>query len=151
MQPKIIQYSSQYKKDLLEISLEWLNKYNILEDIDIQMLTHPDEIIQNGGYILLSLDEDLRATGLVMLENNDDSFDILKLGVRKEAQGQGIATCLMNAAIEIAKLSKKSKLTLCSNHQLVAALHIYEKLGFQYITYTQNHFALSDISMELIL
>ena len=42
MQPKIIQYSSQYKKDLLEISLEWLNKYNILEDIDIQMLTHPD-------------------------------------------------------------------------------------------------------------
>ena len=57
MQPKIIQYSSQYKKDLLEISLEWLNKYNILEDIDIQMLSHPDEIIQNGGYILLSIDE----------------------------------------------------------------------------------------------
>lgn len=100
---------------------------------------------------MLSIDEDLRATGMVMLENNDDSFEILKLGVRKEAQGQGIATCLMNAAIEIAKLSKKSKLTLCSNHQLVAALHIYEKLGFQYITYTQNHFALSDISMELIL
>ena len=48
MKPKIIQYSPQYKHDLLEISLEWLNKYNILEDVDIQMLTHPEEIIQNG-------------------------------------------------------------------------------------------------------
>ena len=88
MQPKIIQYSSQYKKDLLEISLEWLNKYNILEDIDIQMLTHPDEIIQNGGYILLSIDEDLRATGMVMLENNDDSFEILR--------GTGTGNCHMS-------------------------------------------------------
>lgn len=151
MEPKIIQYSPQYKHDLLEISLEWLNKYNILEDVDIQMLTHPEEIIQNGGYILLSIDEHLRATGMVMLENNKDSFEILKLGVRQEAQGQGIATCLMNAAIEIANAVKKNKLTLCSNHQLVTALHIYEKLGFQYVTYSQNHFALSDISMELTL
>ena len=87
MQPKIIQYSSQYKKDLLEISLEWLNKYNILEDIDIQMLTHPDEIIQNGGYILLSIDEDLRATGMVMLENNE---------IRGSQRGTGTGNCHMS-------------------------------------------------------
>lgn len=59
---------------------------------------------------MLSVDEHLRATGMVMLENNDDSFKILKLGVRKEAQRQGIAICLMNAAIEIAKASKKVSL-----------------------------------------
>ena len=94
MQPKIIQYSSQYKKDLLEISLEWLNKYNILEDIDIQMLTHPDEIIQNGGYILLSIDEDLRATGMVMLENNDDSFENIK--IRGSQRGTGTGNCHMS-------------------------------------------------------
>lgn len=151
MKSKIIQYSPQYKKDLLEISLEWLNKYNILEDIDVQMLTNPEEILKNGGHILLSVDEKLNAIGMVMLENCDDCFEILKLGVRSDFQGNGIATALMNAAIEIARAAKKEKLTLCSNHQLVTALHIYEKLGFQYVTYAQNHFELSDISMELLL
>lgn len=156
---KIIPYHPVYQAALPEISLAWLRHYNILEDLDVEMVTHPEWILDGGGHILLAVSEKTAdagspakaVLGMVMLENNGDSGEILKLGVRENARRQGIARQLMEQLIEIAKKEGKHKLTLSSNHQLTAALRLYESMGFTYTTCDQPHFALSDIYMELLL
>ena len=155
---KIIPYEPVYLPALPEISLAWLKQYDILEDLDVEMVNHPEQILDGGGHVLLAVKdapsgdhpaEDV--LGMVMLENNGDSGEILKLGVRENARGQGIGRALMETVLEIAKKEGKHKLTLSSNHQLTSALRLYESMGFTYTTCDRPHFELSDIYMELLL
>ena len=133
---KIIPYEPVYLPALPEISLAWLKQYDILEDLDVEMVNHPERILDAGGQVLLAV-KDVRSAdhpaedvlGMVMLENNGDSGEILKLGVRENARGQGIGRALMEAVLEIAKKEGKHKLTLSSNHQLTSALRLYESKG----------------------
>lgn len=148
---KIIEYQAQYKDAILDISLEWLNKYDVLEEVDFEMLTHPERILDNGGHIFLAQDEDDKILGMVMMEDNGESCELLKFGVREICQGRGVGRQLISEAICMARAEGKQKVTLCSNHQLSAALHLYQEMGFCYVDYVENHFALSDIFMELIL
>ena len=155
---KIIPYHAAYQAALPEISLVWLKQYDILEDLDVEMVNHPEQILDSGGHVLLAVNDTLSAAhpaqdvlGMVMLENNGDSGEVLKLGVRENARCRGIGRALMEAVVEIAKKEGKHKLTLSSNHQLTFALRLYESMGFTYTTCDTPHFELSDIYMELLL
>ena len=155
---KIIPYEPVYLPALPEISLAWLKQYDILEDLDVEMVNHPEHILDGGGHVLLAVKDALsdghpaeNVLGMVMLENNGDSGEILKLGVRENARSQGIGRALMETVLKIAKEEGKHKLTLSSNHQLTSALRLYESMGFAYTTCDLPHFELSDIYMELLL
>ncbi len=148
---KIIEYEPQHQAVILNISLEWLNRYNVLEEIDIEMLTHPERILEAKGHIFLAQEEDGEISGMVMLENRGESYELLKFGVRETCQGKGIGGQLLSQAIRVARDEGKRKLTLCSNHQLSAALYLYEKMGFSYVDCAGSCYAMSDVFMELDL
>ena len=46
---KIIPYHAAYQAALPEISLAWLKQYDILEDLDVEMVNHPEQILDSGG------------------------------------------------------------------------------------------------------
>jgi putative acetyltransferase len=71
--------------------------------------------------------------------------------VAKEYQKMGISRLLLATCIDKAKELKASKIILFSNHQLKAALGLYEKHGFQYIPVEHSPFLTADIKMELVL
>ncbi len=148
---KIIKYEHKYKPFLLSIGLEWLNKYNVLEDIDIQMLSKPEEILDNDGHIFLAQAENGEIAGMVMMENCGESCEMLKLGVYEKYQGHGTGKALISAIVTQARIDGYKKVSLSTNHQLKAAIHLYEQAGFKQITYQKKQFDMSDISMELIL
>lgn len=148
---KIIGYTEEYKDVLTEISVEWLKRYDLLEDVDIEMVSNPDRMIEEGGGVFLAQEDDGEIIGMVMVEDQGDVCEILKLGVRESARGRGAGQKLMEAAIEDIRSKGKKKAVLCTNHKLASARHLYENLGFQYVDYEKNHFELSDICMELIL
>lgn len=148
---KIIRYRREYKDALMQISMEWLNRYELLEDVDIEMVSNPDRMIEEGGEVFLAQEDDGRIIGMVMVEDQGEACEILKLGVAESARGKGAGRKLMEAAIEDIRSKGKKKAVLCTNHKLAAARHLYERLGFQYVDYEKNHFDLSDISMELNL
>ena len=150
-QMKIIEYETQYQDAILEISLEWLNKYDILEEVDIEMLKYPERILEKDGHIFLAQEEDGEISGMVMLENHGESCEVLKFGVREIYQGRGIGRKLMREAIHAAKAEGKKKLTLCSNHQLSSALHLYQEIGFCYVDRVSSCFVMSDVFMEMDL
>ena len=53
------------------------------------------------------------------------------LGVAPEAQGQGVGRALVEAAAALARAAGKSRLTLGTRSEMVAARRLYERMGFR--------------------
>ena len=148
---EIIDYEDRYKQALEDISLPWLLEYDLLEPVDLEMLADPHRFIAGGGRVLLARVKD-EIVGMVMLELQGEGVcEALKFGVREEYREQGIGTALMEAVLQAARDAGQKTIVVTSNHKLKDALRIYEKLGFQYVTYSDKWFQLSDIRMELEL
>ena len=145
---EIIDYEDRYKQALEDISLPWLLEYDLLEPVDLEMLADPHRFIAGGGRVLLARVKD-EIVGMVMLELQGEGVcEALKFGVKEEYREQGIGTALMEAVIEAARAAGQKTMVVTSNHKLKSALRIYEKLGFEYVTYSDKWFQLSDIRME---
>ena len=82
--------------------------------------------------------------------NRGHGFACARRAVTMTAE-RGIGTALMEAVIQAAREAGQKTMVITSNHKLKAALRIYEKLGFQYVEYSDKWFQLSDIRMELEL
>ena len=148
---EIIDYEERYKQDLEDISLPWLLEYDLLEPVDLEMLADPHRFIAGGGRVLLAR-WDREIVGMVMLELQGDGVcEALKFGVKEAYRQRGIGTALMEAVIQAARDAGQKTIVVTSNHKLKDALRIYEKLGFEYVTYSDKWFQLSDIRMELEL
>lgn len=145
---EIIDYEERYKQDLEDISLPWLLEYDLLEPVDLEMLADPHRFIAGGGRVLLARCG-REIVGMVMLELQGGGVcEALKFGVKEEYRERGIGTALMEAVIQAARDAGQKTIVITSNHKLKAALRIYEKLGFEYVTYSDKWFQLSDIRME---
>ena len=145
---EIIDYEEQYKQELENISLPWLLEYDLLEPVDLEMLADPHRFIAGGGRVLLARCG-REIAGMVMLELQGDGVcEALKFGVKEQYRGHGVGTVLMEAVIQAARDAGQKTIVITSNHKLKDALRIYEKLGFEYVTYSDKWFQLSDIRME---
>ena len=145
---EIIDYEDRYKQALEDISLPWLLEYDLMEPVDLEMLADPHRFIAGGGRVLLARVKD-EIVGMVMLELQGEGVcEALKFGVKEEYREQGIGTALMEAVIGAARDAGQKTIVATSNHKLKSALRIYEKLGFEYVTYSDKWFQLSDIRME---
>ena len=145
---EIIDYEDRYKQALEDISLPWLLEYDLLEPVDLEMLADPHRFIAGGGRVLLARAKD-EIVGMVMLELQGEGVcEALKFGVKEEYREQGIGTALMEAVLQAARDAGQKTIVVTSNHKLKSALRIYEKLGFEYVTYSYKWFQLSDIRME---
>lgn len=145
---EIIDYEDRYKQALEDISLPWLLEYDLLEPVDLEMLADPHRFIAGSGRVLLARVKD-EIVGMVMLELQGEGVcEALKFGVKEEYREQGIGTALMEAVIGAARDAGQKTIVVTSNHKLKSALRIYEKLGFEYVTYSDKWFQLSDIRME---
>ena len=142
---EIIDYEERYKQDLEDISLPWLLEYDLLEPVDLEMLADPHRFIAGGGRVLLARCG-REIVGMVMLELQGDGVcEALKFGVKEEYRERGIGTALMEAVIQAARDAGQKTIVITSNHKLKAALRIYEKLGFEYVAYSDRCFQLSYI------
>ena len=145
---EIIDYEDRYKQALEDISLPWLLEYDLLEPVDLEMLADPHRFIAGGGRVLLARCG-REIVGMVMLELQGDGVcEALKFGVKEAYRQRGIGTALMEAVIQAAREAGQKTIVVTSNHKLKDALRIYEKLGFEYVTYSDKWFQLSDIRME---
>lgn len=148
----IIEYEDQHQPAFRELNLEWLNYYNLTETHDLQILEDPRKtILENGGVIYLAeCDGRIVGSAALILEHNG-VYELAKMAVAKEYQKKGISKLLLEKCIEKAKQLNATKITLFSNHQLKAALVLYEKYGFQHVPVVHSPFLTADVKMELVL
>jgi len=149
---EIISFHDRYHAAFRNLNLEWLTKYNLTESHDLLVLDHPREtILDNGGWIWLAkLDDEIVGTAaLIPVETG--IFELAKMSVSPECHGKGIGKRLLETCISKAKETGAVKLILFSNHQLNAAVKLYEKFGFKQVAVTGSPFVTADIKMELKL
>ena len=83
------------------------------------------------------------------LENN--TFEIMKLGVIDAYKRLGIGRKLMQICIDICQKKDVKLITLDTSSKLVNAINLYEKLGFVHAEITTSYYESADVKMELKL
>lgn len=142
-------HSSDLSHHFKTLNEEWLKKYFAIEPIDEHVLSHPDDIIAQGGQIIYaSIGE--HVVGCVALKHHGDGqIELTKMAVTAKYQARGIGTVLMQACIkEFVKLKGK-KLYLETHSSLQPAIKLYQRFGFVKLPHPfDSEYQRSDYYME---
>jgi DNA-binding MarR family transcriptional regulator/N-acetylglutamate synthase-like GNAT family acetyltransferase len=129
----IREFSDELASHFHDINAEWISTMFKLEETDKEVLRAPREKIVDGGGVILFVEA--RGLGIVgtcaLQKTGQHSFELTKMGVRESARGLK-GEFLLAAVIERAMAMGADPLYLLSNQRCAAAVHLYEKLGFQH-------------------
>ena len=148
----IIDYKDEYIKDFQRLNLEWLEKFNLVESHDLEILNHPREtVIDRGGFLFLLLENDAVIGSAGIFKISDKEYELIKMSVAPEHRGKKFGDMLLKKCIDKAKEMNAAKLILFSNSNLQTAIRLYEKFGFKHVEVIDAPFETADIKMELSL
>lgn len=149
----IVPYSAEYKADIKTLNYEWLQKYFMVEPVDVEQLADPQRhIIDKGGYIFFAKYKG-EVVGTSSLLNIDvGHFELAKMAVTEKCKGMGIGKMLLEHCIQEAEKLNAEKLSLFSNTKLSTAIYLYKKYGFVEVPLpSHTHYERADIMMEKYL
>lgn len=131
---RIIPYSDALATAFHDINAEWISSMFDLEATDIEVLANPRErIIDPGGEILFVEAGELGIVGTCALQKTGErQYELTKMGVLESARGRKAGEFLLAATIERGMLIGADKLYLLTNARCAAAIHLYEKAGFEH-------------------
>ncbi len=148
----IIDYEDKYIGDFQRLNLEWLEKFNLVESHDLEILNHPREnVIDRGGFLFMLVEESAVIGTAGIFKMNDQEYELIKMAVAPEHRGKKFGDMLLDKCIAKAKEVGASKLILFSNSNLQTALRLYEKFGFKHVEVLDAPFETADVKMELYL
>ena len=144
-------YQKKYAKVFKQLNLEWIEKYFVVEEHDLEQLSYPEEhIINTGGDIFFALYNGEVAGVCALIKTGDGEFELAKMAVSPNFRGMQIGYKLGMHTIEMARLMGAKRVWLESNRRLIPALNLYRKLGFKEIPLTFTPYARADIRMEIV-
>ncbi|MEO6682467.1 MAG: GNAT family N-acetyltransferase [Ginsengibacter sp.] len=150
MDIEIIPYSEEYRKHFTELNVRWVEKYFVLEPLDIEILNNPKEhIIDKGGSIYFAKMGDTIAGTFALISLGAGVFELSKMTVDEAFRGKKIANKMLEFCLTEAKKLNMSKIILYSNTTLQPAIHLYKKFGFKEIPLGNSEYTRSDIKMEI--
>jgi putative acetyltransferase len=150
---EIATWRPELRGEFERLNRPWLERYGLLEPLDLVVLQQPeDKILAGGGQIFFAL---LGATVVgtcAAMRISDGVFELAKLGVAPAAQNRGVGRLLCEAVIAFVRQSGASRVVLTSNHQLQPALRLYRALGFRDAPLPDdNPYETADVYMALEL
>ncbi|HXL56367.1 MAG TPA: GNAT family N-acetyltransferase [Chitinophagaceae bacterium] len=149
---EIIDYDDEYANDFKQLNLEWLDKYNLTETHDLEILNDPKRTILDGGGCIYLAKADNKIVGTAGIANEGDgAFELVKMTVAPAFQGMGISKILIEKCLNKAKELKAKKIFLYSNSLLTTAIALYKKYGFVHVDASDSPLLTADIKMELSL
>jgi N-acetylglutamate synthase-like GNAT family acetyltransferase len=147
----ILHYTSAHQPSFEKLNREWIEKYFWMEELDFQVLQHPDEhIIKKGGTILMASYASEIAGTVALKFVEPGIYEFTKMAVDEKFRGKKVGQALAEAAIVTARELGAKKIILYSNTVLEPAIALYRKLGFVEIP-VDGPYKRSNIKMELIL
>ena len=128
-------FSDDLAEAFYRINAEWIEEMFALEANDIRLMSAPrEQIIDRGGAILFVETPDLGVVGTcAIMKARNGWWELTKMGVTKAARGRKVGEFLLASAIERARaMGGANQLYLLTNKKCAAAIHLYEKLGFDH-------------------
>ncbi len=148
----IINYEDQYLQSFQRLNLEWLQKFDLVESHDLEILYHPKQnVIDRGGFIFLLKDMNTIIGSAGILKINEKEYELIKMAVTPAHRGKKLGDMLLEKCIAKAKELKASRIILFSNSNLQTAISLYERFGFKHMEVIDAPFETADIKMELAL
>lgn len=134
---------------------EWISTFFWIEPFDNDLLTDPaTHIIAPGGEVwFASIDGNIVGTA-ALLKSDDGTFEFSKLGVAKEAKGQGISRLLLHHCMDRARLRGAHTLRIFTHSSLATACAIYRDEGFVDVEIPEaekNRYARADTLLRFAL
>ena len=133
----------------------WISKYFRLEEKDHEVLNNPlSYVLYPGGQIFMAVRDEEPVGCCALIPMEDGSFELAKMAVAEQQQGQGIGRKLLNGAIEYAKSRSIRRLYIETNSSLSNAIHLYESSGFRHVPpelIQPSPYARADVHMEMTL
>ena len=146
-------YQPRFKSDFKNLNEEWLTEYFEIEKEDAKVLNNPEKyILEKGGNVFFAL-LDSKAIGTVAITPHENkTYELNKMAVTKDFQGNSVGALLVENAINFAKKKKAKSLFLETNRNLYAAIHLYEKFGFQLVNQAhKSKYKRTNMKMQLDL
>lgn len=143
----------------VEISEMTLTDFNSIKDILISdfddfwnINTFSYELKNENSYYLVAKIND-EIVGFAGMKIILDEADIMNVVTKKDKRNLGIGFCVLEKLIYISKEKGIRKLTLEVNVNNLAAIHLYEKLGFKQVTVRSKYYNNVDdaVIMQLLV
>ncbi len=146
----IVPFTKEYSDDFKRLNLEWLEKFNLTEPEDFEVLDDPiGKVIDRDGFIWLALEDDEIVGSAALVKISEGKFELAKMAVTESSQGKGIGKMLLKKCLESAKEAAANEIILFSNSQLASAIKLYEKYGFKHIEVENSPYQTADVKMSL--
>eukprot|EP01087_Luapelamoeba_hula_P009713 TRINITY_DN2532_c0_g1_i1.p1 TRINITY_DN2532_c0_g1~~TRINITY_DN2532_c0_g1_i1.p1 ORF type:complete len:174 (+),score=24.10 TRINITY_DN2532_c0_g1_i1:149-670(+) len=153
MELTLCEFADELQPAFCSITSEWLGEMFTVEPHDAEVLSKPRElIVDKGGVVLFAKlrDPDAgidRVVGTCAImktskpphiqsdhgELEEPWYELTKVGVTKEARGKKVGEWLLVQMLRRAEeLGIAHRLFLVTHSKCAAAVHLYEKLGFEH-------------------
>ena len=150
---RIVEFRDELAGAFHDINAEWINAMFIMEDVDRHVLQNPREtIIDACGAVLFVEFEGQGIVGTGALRwSESGQLELTKMGVKSGLRGLKAGEFLLDALIERAATMKPDRLYLLTSQRCEAAIHLYEKSGFEHdaelLAAARHHYDRCDVAM----
>lgn len=150
---RIVEFRDELAGAFHDINAEWIDTMFVMEDVDRHVLQNPRErIIDPGGAVLFV---ELEGTGVVgagaLRWSEPGQLELTKMGVKSGLRGLKAGEFLLDALIARAATLKPERLYLLTSKRCEAAVHLYEKSGFEHdaelLEAARHHYDRCDVAM----
>ncbi len=150
---RIVEFRDDLASAFHDINAEWIESMFAMEDVDRHVLENPRAtIIEPGGVILFA---ELEGQGIVgagaLRWSEPGQLELTKMGVKSGLRGLKAGEFLLHALIERASTMKPNRLYLLTSQKCEAAIHLYEKCGFEHdpelLAAARHHYDRCDVAM----
>lgn len=149
---RVLSWHPSLQPHFEQLNKHWIRKYFSLEQVDIDVLEHPQEhIIDHGGDIIF-VAVGAQVAGTVAYKRLDDeTVEMTKMAVDEAFQGRKLGWLLGTAIQQRAAEAGFTKMVLYSSRSLAPAITMYHKLGFEESKLEKGGYERCDIKMEIDL
>ncbi len=144
----IIPWREEYHQDLIDLSVAWLEEYDLLEPADFILLNDPHgQALDVGGQIFFAECGGQIVGTASMVPDGAGAFELAKLTVDSRHKRRGIGQALVERCIAFGREAGGAYIVLYSNRKLQPALALYQKVGFQEVAHENSKYEVSDVKM----
>lgn len=147
---RIVPFRPELREDFYRLNAAWLERFFVLEELDIQVLSNPEgAIMAGGGEILFAQLGDEVVGTCALMQVKPGEYELTKMAVDPSAQGLGIGRALIDTVIAEFERRGGRELFLETNTKLQTAIRLYESTGFEHqpAVKADSHYQRADVYM----
>lgn len=149
---KTVTYDPKFNLAFKLLNIDWISKFFVVEDKDLEQLENPQECVEEGGQIFFVLKNGSPVATCALYKEADGVYELAKMAVSDSCKGKGLGSILMEECEKWARQQQAKEIFLLSNSSLEAAMGLYKKHGYE-VFHRGDHpiYDRADIGMRKLL